>query len=338
VFSANFEVVRKAREPQTQNQESFAVKKIVLAALVACVCFGFLAGTAKADFDLKAIEPYADGLYWDGSPTGNGICEIHEMRLKYTSMASQGQRFDFEITTNFGDLATRTGYGSGGDSYGSSGTAEIFPAGDLYIRVHDPDATNNTTDRVYGLVLESRDGTDTFTTTMSNAGYGTYSAKNAGELYKWNPQIAASGFATGTYEGYAAAFNEIPVMSEAQALPGLIDLASSGDLANAYPTIMLGGLQQSSYTSVSGYTSTTFDVNGAASGGVVNTGVWSGSFVLPEDVSEKYVEVWWSMGCGNDAVVVGDLTGVDVPTPSSLLLCGIGIAFAAVGKRLRRRK
>jgi len=27
-----------------------------------------------------------------------------------------------------------------------------------------------------------------------------------------------------------------------------------------------------------------------------------------------------------------------VPTPSSLLLCGIGIAFAAVGKRFRRRK
>jgi hypothetical protein len=239
--------------------------------------------------------------------------------------------FSFEIQTNFGDLEQRQSYDSQHshlrwiDSYTTSSPylrMQNFAAGDLYIRVHDGAAES---DRVYGLVMESRNGDDTdpWYRSLSNAGYTSYAQKTQGELYQLMDGDA--GFATGTFEDYADEFDEVPLMNNADGLPGLAD-----DTANNYPTIMLDG-------SLVAYAQD--NVRWMETTGTDYTGVWQGSFQLPEfDAANEYLEVWWAMECGNDAVsVIASNAGSTVPTPSSLLLLGIGTICSAGFLRKKKK-
>ena len=135
-----------------------------------------------------------------------------------------------------------------------------------------------------------------------------------------------------SYAGFS--FDELPEMSLALALTGLVDTGISGNLDNSYPTILLHG----------DYVNTgTVEWETTRGAGedprTVPLGLWSGDFTLPGfDSSKEYIEVWWAMQCGNDAVLVTtQLAGAEVPVPSSLLLCGIGLGFVGLVRRMRRK-
>jgi len=307
------------------------VSAILLLPMLAVMAF---AAGAHAD-TWSAIEPYDSTIpsldYYDGSPNGYGYpSEIYGMTLWTTSPGG----FGFEIATNFGDLSERQAYDSAHpswrwrDSYTGSTVLSGFVAGDLYIRVR---SIADDPDEVYGLVLESRQGTsaDPWKNTLTNAGYSSYAAKNQGELYSWSE--GQLGFATGSYEEYAGEFDELPDMQLARALPALSDTTEAA-LRNAYPTIMLDGVLEQTSGTWAGW---------RATDGTDYAGVWEGEFSLPEfDASKEYLEVWWAMGCGNDGVrVVTAVTGGDpVPLPGSLLLVCVGSVCTAAWSRLRRRK
>jgi len=306
---------------------------------------------AQADI-ITALEPpvagsSTDAKYPDGSPLGySNPCEIYGMAIETLGLG----RIKFEIQTNFGDLASRQTYDLAGrkwsDSYSSGWMMQNVAAGDLYIRVHTPE-TANSTDRLFGLALEDRTGTssDLWFQTLQFAGYTSSNnpydtAKQKGEL--WQLTGTDSGFATGTYEGYASAFNnELPEMSDAQALPGLIDLASSGDLANAYPTLLFYGTEVTTSSSAAWVAnpSVYLDPDGKSTGTNYGGGVWTGEFTLPSYAlgTGDEVSIWWSMQCGNDAVAITGVTGAEVPLPGSLVLCCFGLGFMAV-RRLKIRK
>jgi len=238
-------------------------------------------------------------------------------------------------------------------------------AGDLYIRVHTLN-TDKSTDRLFGLVLEDRTGTasDPWFQLLKNAGYTSLNdlgvdnpydtAKQQGEL--WQLTDNSSGFATGTYEGYAGKFdNHLPLMSDARLLPGLIDhdpnILIGGtevdDMLNAYPTLLLNGIGDSAVTTANSSAAWVANPTGyldpdgvpyATSYGY-DGGVWTGEFTLPSSalITGDEVSIWWSMACGNDGSAITGVTGVEVPLPSSLVLCCFGLGFMAV-RRLKIRK
>jgi len=289
-----------------------------LAGLLVC-----LSGAAQADKLWSSVEPYDSPPldYYDGVVTA---CEIWSITLRdYT--ASPG-KFSFVIDTNFGDYASRLEYPVAvwyQDTYTYWKLSRLLP-GDLYIRrfnKSDPSATT----AVYGLVLESRDpATDSGAYVFSSAGYGTYAPKTAGELYLWDGS-AAAGFATGTYEKYTEEKGDVvqPPMDLARLLPGLIDVTPDpvgndylpvDDLTNAYPSIMLGGVKIADAT-VAWETLGTWDDYESAP-----LGRWTGQFTLPGfDPATEAIEVWWSMGCGNDAATVSQLmSGEEPPGTASI--------------------
>ena len=329
------------------NKGTLLTTAVVLALLA-------LAGSAFADLPTiwRADEP-PDMIpldYYDGEPGGSALRPNEIWSMWIMDNPSIDGKFTFKIETNFGNQAARATYENYlfKDSY-SSWKLENLVAGDLYIARYDkPDEEKNTPavlTNTYGLVLETRTGpgSDVWGYTLTDAGYAPYAAKTAGQLY----EIGASGFATGTYEGYGAYIDEMPDMDLARDLDGLIDLDPNpvglkgyavNDLLNAYPTILLAGNLINTPGSASWHWyGDEGDWTDAATSPL---GYWSGSFMLPDyDPENEYIEVWWSMGCGNDAVMIGTLAGGEpVPTPSSLLLCGIGVAFAAVGRRFRRKR
>jgi len=293
-----------------------------------------LSAAAHAD-TWSAIEPYNSTIpgldYYDGSPNGYGYpCEIYGM----TVWSDSGGKFGFEIATNFGDLATRQAFDNAHpswrwrDSYTRSTRLRNFAVGDLYIRKR---SITGSPDEVYGLVLESRQGTtgDPCYCTLANAGYSSYAAKNQGELYRWSD--GQLGFATGSYEAYAGNFDELPDMNLARQLPALAD-STTARLRNAYPTVMLDGDLVNTSGTWAGWRSTT---------GTTYAGVWEGEFALPDfDPASDYLEVWWAMGCGNDGVrvVTQAAGGEPVPAPASFLLVCFGGLCTAAWSRLRRRK
>jgi len=317
----------------------------VLLALLAAVCCLNAPALGNVWY---AFEPdLGDSAYpSDSSPQSHRWpSEIFSMSIDDLGSFSDGT-FTVKIETNFGDLTTRNSYdGIYGnvwrDSYTSGVGMRSIAAGDLYIRVIDKDT--NATTALYGLVLEGRQGsgvgsTDPWKTTLTGAGY-TYSAMAAGTLW----QVNGNDFATGTYEEYAAHFNEKPDMALAKALPGLSLTANAKDnytTSNYYPTIALGNNGQAVGTGTVGWAITPGRAVGDsdAIAKVTPLGEWTATFALPTIAANEAVDVWWAMECGNDGVRVTTPAGAEVPTPSSLLLCGIGIAFAAVGKRFRRRK
>ena len=322
------------------------MKLIVICSAIALMIVSSMQG--RADI-FTATEPPIAGLldgryqYPDGSPESQRYqypAEIYNMSLETLG----GGTVKFEIQTNFGDPASRQAYDLAHptwrwmDSYTGPWGQGNIAAGDLYIRIHTPQ-TDISADRVFGLVLESRTGTtsDLWYDTMKGAKYTTGSnpydvTKTAGQLWKLTGN---AGFATGTYEGYEAAFNnELPQMTDARLLPGLENNGDPRDTLNSYPTLLLGGTLA---TTSGNWAQWDPDQYSAGAYGYKG-GVWEGQFTLPSTDLNRgdLVEVWWSMQCGNDAVMVGGVTGADVPTPSSLLLCVIGVGFAAVSLRLRR--
>ena len=335
--------------------EKMMEKRLMIFALSVLLPF---CTVAQADI-ITALEPpvagsSTDAKYPDGSPLGySNPCEIYGMAIETLGLG----RIKFEIQTNFGDLASRQTYDLAGrkwsDSYSSGWMMQNVAAGDLYIRVHTPE-TANSTDRLFGLALEDRTGTssDLWFQTLQFAGYTSSNnpydtAKQKGEL--WQLTGTDSGFATGTYEGYASAFNnELPEMSDAQALPGLIDLASlTGDLDNAYPTLLLNGIGDSAVTTANSSAAWVANpdeyldpdgVNYAKQNGY-DGGVWRGEFTLPSYAlgTGDQVSIWWSMQCGNDGSAIPGVTGSEVPLPGSLVLCCFGLGFMAV-RRLKIRK
>ena len=336
--------------------EKMMEKRLMILALSVLLPF---CTVAQADI-ITAYEPpvagtSTDAQYPDGSPLGySNPCEIYGMAIETLGSG----RIKFEIQTNFGDLTSRqtydttTGY-TWMDTYSSGWGMQNVAAGDLYIRVYTPGGT--TPDRLFGLVLEDRDGDDSdpWFQPLDYAGYTSVDefgadnpydkVKKRGEL--WQLSGDGSGFATGTYEGYADNFTEIPQMSDAQALPGLIDLASlTGDLDNAYPTLLLNGTKVDTNSSAAwvanplvagGY----LDPAGPSEGDNYGGGVWRGEFTLPSYAlgTGDEVSIWWSMQCGNDGVAITGVTGVEVPLPGSLVLCCFGLGFMAV-RRLKIRK
>jgi hypothetical protein len=319
----------------------------ILAVIALCL------GTSQATADLlqwTTVEPdEADSMpfdYSDGIPQHKEYpCEIFGMTL--TTNTDIPNVFSFDIQTNFGDLTERQIWSqtwTTGDSYNGGVGLDEFITGDLYILVRSKlgftsvydDPVHGKWNRLYGLAFESRTGTqgnptDSWETTLANAGY-FYAAKNAGDLFEYQPDLDM-GFATGTYEGYEGLVEEIPEMALAQALPGLYDVPTEWqDLQNSYPTILLDGVYASSGNVV---WETTREPGEEPS--EVPLGYWSGDFTLPTfNPDEEYLEVWWSMHCGNDAVRIS--TGEPIPLPSSLLLCGIGLGFLAAARPFRRKK
>ena len=315
------------------------IRTTILALLIAtAMCWT----TSQALADVySAVEPpledWPDSVWPfynrpDGTPDDTlfqNPCEIFGMEVETLGDG----RVAFEIETNFGDSASRAAYDSAhadwlwGDSYSDGMGMQNIAAGDLYIRVHTPGDVDNSGDRIYGLVFEGRTGTsaDLWGDPMLAAGYGsgaTYDvAKEAGQLWQLTGD---AGFATGTYEPYAWEFeNELPEMEAAQELPGLLDTTWWG-LRNAYPTLLLGGTQVGLGS---------VDWNDADK-------TWTGEFELASINEGDVVEVWWTMACGNDAVMIGGMTGARpqiIPVPGTLLLCGIGIGCIALVRHFRRK-
>ncbi|NQT19633.1 MAG: PEP-CTERM sorting domain-containing protein [Planctomycetes bacterium] len=313
----------------------------IIVLVVTIVCWGICGAYADVWTSVEPYDSLIPGLdYYDGSPSGYGYpCEIYAMALSDNENSADG-KFSFEIQTNFGDLAERQAFDNAHkywrwmDSYTTSSPylrMQNFAVGDLYIRVGD---IGGTSDAIYGLVLEGRQGTsdDPSYTSMNNAGYTSYDAKTKDELYLWTEDQL--GFATGTYEEYSGEFDEVPDMEIARQLPGLAD-TTDARLNNAYPTLMLEGDLVSTSGNWADWRNT------KASSGTEYLGVWEGEFNLPSfDPNTQYVEVWWSMQCGNDGVrVLGLTAGFDpVPAPSGLALLGIGSLCSVVWVRLRRKK
>jgi len=298
----------------------------------------FVAFAASASADVwTAIEPY-DSVYpyFDGSPNGWGYpSEIWGLTVSDNGNYADG-KFSFEIQTNFGDLAARTAFDNAHpswrwiDSYTTTSPylqLRNFAAGDLYIRVR---STIGQPDKVYGLVLEARKGSavttdpDPWRASLAKAGYTSYAAKEQGTLWLDND----NSFATGTYEDYALHFEEIPEMSQAQVLPGLMNVASVSDdkeFRNSYPTLLLDGSAVNTSGNSATWTATT---------GNPYAGIWTGQFELPSfNAQNEYIEVWWAMECGNDGVSVTAVrSGAEVPAPSSLILLCIGLAPVALAR------
>ena len=149
----------------------------------------------------------------------------------------------------------------------------------------------------------------------------------------------------------------VPSMARAKALPGL-ETADPTDDMNSYPTILVDGVTEvivddwtpsaPSYTPVSvasDLDSLTWLTADQKTDYITRfaKGYWSGTFAMPDtyDNTEQYLELWWSMGCGNDGVYVS-MEGLNtphgqVPLPGALALCAVGIGFAGIVRVLRRR-
>jgi hypothetical protein len=126
----------------------------------------------------------------------------------------------------------------------------------------------------------------------------------------------------------------MPDMALARELPGLAD-TSAARLRNAYPSLLLDGSLVDTDGNWARWRNT------EAVLGTDYVGVWEGEFVLPDYIPEtQYLEVWWSMACGNDGVrVLGFRSGAEpVPAPPSVLLLLIGSLGSAAYVRLRRER
>jgi len=309
---------------------------------IAVLAVGTFCGTGHADLIWTSVEPYdsAPLNYYDGEPdTDSRPCEVWRMSIR--DYDSSPGLFDFQILTNFGDYASRVAYGDTTykDDYSYWKLSNLV-AGDLYIKRMDKDT--GTVSGIYGFVLEDRQGAaDPWYNTLDAAGFGSYVEKSAGQLYLWD-NVGASAFATGTYEEYADG-TEIPLMPVARALPALIDLnpdpigregVAVDDQLNAYPTILMGG-------SLVNSGSVQWNTLGTWANAATNPlGTWTGQFLLPGfDSEHEVIEVWWTMGCGNDAVFVSTKTGGDpIPVPGALLLCGIGLGTIGLVSRIRSKR
>lgn len=298
--------------------------------------------------------------YYDGSPDiTKHPCEIFDMRLIQLTDAEGNptSTFSFDIITNFGSQAYRATYDTNNYTDTIGGTIKMgqVPAGDLYINVRWKDLVGTEVEKRYAFALETRAyGTDGWSKTwvdrVSTNLSLTPADVTAGTLY------GGVKFATGTWEGYASNFAEIPEMTLARSLDDLKlstgpKYGASLDDDNSYPTTIV-----SKTTSYTGGSSEWVQVgannwsqefkDGWGGDGWLEKydaaqGYWTGTFTLPYfDPKTQYIDVWWSMGCGNDGVLVApnpSSFGYQIPLPGSLVLCGIGVGFAAVVGRLRKR-
>jgi len=348
--------------------------------LTTCLLLG--AGPfALADIFLSAEPPGPDGgsPIWDGvpvevvPPSGNP-CEIFTMTLT-EDWDGDPQAFGFTVRTNFGDAATRAAVvdaawvdtnedgiadtnwnGLAEDSYQELWTQNSAP-GDLFIRVaYREDQPNaGATVATYGLGF---DRTDSYREYIKNLypDYNTFTdgvyddlAGHTGTVYR------GVLFGTGSLEGYV---NEVglyyPDMEFATAFVGESTVREHGlprqydfGVENDYPTVLLQGTPTGTAGSVAWLTNADLGEPDA-----VWAGEWQGSFELPTggpdpdyNPETMYVELWWSMFCGNDAGIVYNADYPEpllrikiIPLPSSLILCGIGVGFVGLVHGLVRRR
>lgn len=256
------------------------------------------------------VFSWTNDLFIPSDATGGFTYEIFGMGWKI-----EAGNLELRVDTGF----PRTG-DTGGTSYG---TTFINP-GDLYlnlngVRTGGGGAGGGT---VYGLALTSHTG---WITNDPKESVLAWKPVLAGHLYK------NARFASGSYEGYEGAVNEVP-------LDAGVDQFGT---ANNYPTVIADYSAGLGLTPGLSYTKVLANAGLAADNWLYPKNHWRIAATIPLSVlnldpfQSHTFEAWWSMECGNDGVKVNGTIPATIPEPGTLALLGLGLGTLA--RRRRRR-